>query len=104
MKVITLTISVPDGVDVHVNSGSSVQPQRAFVPQSDPPYPGGVCPEHGEEWKLVPSGFSRTKVNQDGSPKRYNAFWTCPVRDCQQKPQRANVIEDITYEQGDLPF
>jgi len=111
MKTIVITLQVPDGVEVRVNGGGQAvaQPPRPFAPQADSPYPGGVCPEHGEEWKLVPAGFSKTKINQDGSPKRYNAFWTCPVRDCQQKSQRVNVIEDVTYgggytEDSLLPF
>lgn len=98
MKVITIQISVPDGVEVRVNGTgqAAAQPQRPFVPQADPAYPGGVCPEHGEEWKLVPSGISKTKVDANGNPKRYNAFWTCPAQGCTQKPQKASVVEDVT--------
>jgi len=98
VKVITIQISVPDGVEVRVNGTgqAAAQPQRAFVPQADPVYPGGVCPVHGEEWNLVPAGLSKTKVDANGNPKRYNAFWTCPNYDCNQKPQKASVVEDVT--------
>jgi hypothetical protein len=108
VKVITIQISVPDGVEVRVNGGgqAAAGPQRPFVAQPDPAYPGGVCPEHGEEWNLVPAGLSKTKVNQDGSPKRYNAFWTCPSYGCSQKPPKPGVVEDVTgFSEADgMPF
>lgn len=100
MKVITIQISVPDGAEVRVNNGGQQQQQQAqrpFVAQSAPAYPGGVCPEHGEEWNLVPAGVSRSKVDANGNPKRYNAFWTCPAQGCQQKPPKPNAVEDVTY-------
>jgi len=103
MKTITITIQVPDGVDVKIGGGS--QPQQSggkpFVAQPDPPYPGGLCPEHGVEWKKINAGYSKTKVNEDGTPKRFNAFWVCPEQDCDEKPGREMVMEDVS---GPLPF
>lgn len=99
MKTIVITLQVPDGVNVQVNGGG--QPARAPQPQ----YPGGSCPEHGEDWKLVPAGVSRTKVDENGQPKRFNAFWVCPVRDCPQKPSRPSVVEDVTMGfEEQMPF
>ena len=105
MKVITIQISVPDGVEVRVNGGQQQQQaQRPFVPRADPAYPGGVCPLHREDWKLVPAGVSRTKVDENGQPKRFNAFYTCPVRDCSEKPQKPSVVEDVTGGYSEDPF
>ena len=104
MKTIVITLLVPDGVEVRVNQGQSNGGQRPFVPRADPAYPGGVCPLHGEDWKLVPAGVSRTKVDENGQPKRFNAFYTCPVRDCSEKPQKPSVVEDVTGGYSEDPF
>jgi hypothetical protein len=89
MKTITITIQVPDGVNVAVSQGAQqAQQQRPFVERPAPPQPAGGCPEHGTVWQLVPAGISKKAVNADGSPKRYNAFWTCPERGCNQMPPR----------------
>ena len=104
MREVIIRIQVPDGVDVKV--GGTAAPQQGnskpFVAQPDPPYPGGTCPEHGTEWKKINAGYSKTKVNEDGSPKRFNAFWVCSEQGCDEKPGREMVIEDVS---GDaLPF
>jgi len=107
MKEIVIRISVPDGVEVRVNTtgNGQAQPQgRTFVQRPDPAYPGGNCPEHGTEWRLVPAGLSKTKVDNDGNPKPYNAFWACSEYGCNQKPGKPSVVEDLTYAQDDLPF
>ena len=110
MKQIVITINVPDGVAVQVNGNAQQgQPARAFTPRPDPEYPGGVCPLHGEDWKLIPAGYSKTKRDENGQPKRYNAFWTCPIRDCTEKPEKPSAVEDVTYGGGyepepQLPF
>lgn len=102
MKQITIVINVPDGVQVSVNgAGQQAQPSRPFVSRPDPAYPGGECPVHGVDWKLVPAGTSRTKFNADGSPKRFNAFWTCPERGCNERPPRP---QDGDYVEEVLPF
>lgn len=40
------------------------------------------CPIHGQPWKTVPAGVSKTT----GRP--YNAFKACPVKGCDQRPSR----------------
>lgn len=49
-------------------------------PQPQPKYPGGACPVHGEDWKWVPPGTSKT------TSKPYAGFWTCPERGCRERP------------------
>jgi hypothetical protein len=45
---------------------------------------GGICPIHGEAWKLKPAGISKA------TNKPYNAFYSCGVKDnqgfCKAKP------------------
>jgi hypothetical protein len=83
--------------------GSSGGSDRPFVERPAPPQPSGTCPIHGTDWKLIPAGFSRNKTNADGTPKRYNAFWTCPERGCDEKP---SWDDDAPAGGGgdDLPF
>ena len=103
MSVITITISidVPDGARVNVsNGGGSSKP---FVERAAPPQPAGGCPVHDLAWTLVKAGVSKTKVDENGNPKRYNAFWTCPERGCDEKPdystERAenSAIEELPF-------
>lgn len=106
MKTIVIQIQVPDGVDVRVSQGGAVSPTRGgdkpFVERQPPPPPtDGGCPVHGVDWRLVPAGVSRTKTNADGSPKRFNAFWACPTRGCDEKPTWDNDEDPYT---GALPF
>ena len=86
-QVITIHIEVPDGVGVIVDGGG-----KPFVERPEPAYPDWdpTCHVHDVDWKLVPSGLSKTKVNPDGTPKRYNAFYACPERGCYEKPGRAD--------------
>jgi len=82
-QVITIQIEVPDGVEVRVNGGGESKP---FVERPDPAYPDWdpTCHVHDVDWKLVPAGISnRTK-------RRYNAFYACPERNCDEKPGRAD--------------
>jgi len=113
-REIVIRISVPDGVNVAVSQGTQQpQQQRPFVERPAPPQPDGYCEEHDMNWKLVPAGVSRTKVDDDGNPKRFNAFWACPSRGCNNKPPRnddapqrrsQSALVDISHEQDDLPF
>lgn len=101
MKTITITIQVPDGVQVQVGGAPTRQADnKPFVRQPDPPYPGGSCPVHGEDWKLIKGGVSKTKVDENGNPKPFNGFYVCPINDCDQKPPRPG---DVVVE-ADLPF
>jgi len=96
MKTIVITLQVPDGVNVSV--GQSQASSKPFVAREDPPVPNGYCPIHEVPWKLIPAGVSRTKVDDQGNPKRFNAFYVCSEQGCNEKPPKVN--ENIT----DLPF
>lgn len=71
MKTITISITVPDGVEVQVAQGA---PQPA-APASPPVQPGTapVCPKHGPD-KVKPStkgpGFYCT-AHDDSGPRGY---------------------------------
>lgn len=94
MAEIVIRIQVPDGTSVRVDQGGSDKP---FVERPAPPAPNdGGCPIHDVDWKLVPAGVSK-KTN-----KRYNAFWACPVRGCDEKPSWGN--SDLPSDRDDLPF
>ena len=106
MPAITITISidVPAGSNVRVAQGqhaasrtTSGTAAKPFVARPDPEYPqwDPTCPQHGVEWNLVPAGQSRTKVDENGDPKRYNAFWTCPERGCNEKPERKPANDSV---------
>lgn len=41
-----------------------------------------TCPQCGERLKLIPAGTSKTKVDQFGNPKKFPAFYVCPVKEC----------------------
>lgn len=99
MSTITIQITVPDGVDVKVsrNSGQAAADDKPFVERDPGPYPGGHCPDHGEEWVLQPAGVSKK------THKRYNAFWKCPAKWCNERPPRRDeqFVDEI---RDDLPF
>lgn len=101
MPEIVIRISVPDGVAVRVEGQQSGE-TRPFVERPAPPHPSGYCPVHDVDWILQPAGVSKTKTNPDGSPKRYNAFWKCPERGCDQKPTWDEV--DAEPASDPLPF
>lgn len=107
MRTIQITIQVPDGVDVKVTQGGqqSKGGGKEFVERPEPPYPEGVyCEQCGnDEWRLVKAGFSKTKKNPDGSPKRFNAFYTCATQNCDGKPPRERD-EDSSGYVDQLPF
>ena len=43
----------------------------------------GVCPVHKTAWKAVPAGVSKR------TGKEYSAFYSCPDRECKNKPVKA---------------
>lgn len=99
-KTIVLTITVPDGVTVDVRQSQGAATRQA-------PTPEGGCPIHGVAWKIIPAGFSKTKFDDNGNPKHYDAFATCSERGCNEKPQQnqqasANNAPDDPF--GDLPL
>jgi hypothetical protein len=102
MKTVTITLQIPDGVAVSVNqSGQQQQGNSDFVPRPDPDYPDAPCAVCGNDWRLIKAGFSKTKKNADGSPKRFNAFYVCATEGCDGKPGES-VVEAILYILWDL--
>lgn len=95
LRTVVITLTIPDGVEVRVQQGSTEQappsaggrpPDGAPRSSDAPTRPEGWCIQHDQDWVLVPAGVSKTKTNQDGSPKRYGAFWACPTRGCSSRP------------------
>ena len=96
LRTVIITLTIPDGVEVRMQQGSADQaahnangrpPDAPSAPAGTPPtHPDGWCVQHDQDWVLVPAGVSKTKTNQDGSPKRYGAFWACPTRGCSSRP------------------
>ena len=82
MPEIVIRISVPEGVVVRVDGNNHQSSERAFVAREPPQEPDGYCPVHDSRWRLVPAGTSKK------SGKRYNAFWACPERGCNERPGR----------------
>ena len=70
------------------------------------------CPKHNVEFKLIPAGVSR-KTNRP-----YVAFFTCPERDCNEKPPKGTpvvetpklnqtqnkILEDLVHQVSNLNF
>ena len=79
MKTVVITLTIPDGVTVDVRQSQGGQ-------QGSAPRPEGGCPIHDVPWKIIPAGFSKTKRDDNGQPKHYDAFATCPERNCNEKP------------------
>jgi hypothetical protein len=50
----------------------------------------GVCPVHGQPWRLVPAGVSK----RTGEP--YDAFHACPERGCRAKPAAEWIERHMT--------
>jgi hypothetical protein len=99
MKTIQILITVPDGVDVQFG-GTQQGNSKPFVERPDPEAPGSPCPVCGNGWRLIKAGFSKTKKNPDGTPKRFNAFYVCQTEGCDGKPGQESVVEDVSQ----LPF
>lgn len=99
MSTITITITMPDGADIKVGRGEARGEAKPFVERDPGPYPGGHCPEHGEEWVLQKAGVSQKTGN------RYNAFWKCPTKWCNERPPKPGeqYVDDISAG-DDLPF
>lgn len=97
MRTITITIQVPDGVDVKVGGGQAApQGNSNFTPRPDPDYPDAPCAVCGNDWRLIKAGFSKTKKNEDGTPKRFNAFYVCATDGCDGKPGEG-VVESLPF-------
>jgi len=106
MKTIVVTIQVPDGVDVRVNGarqvGSSTGSSSGggtFTQKPDPTYPPAPCEACGGDWRLIKAGVSKTKVDENGNPKRFNAFYVCNTPQCDGKPNY-DISDPILDELG----
>ena len=105
MKTIVITLQVPDGVNVNVTQGGQQQGNggggKPFVPQPEPDFPPAGCESCGsEQWRLIKAGLSKTKLNPDGSRKRFNAFYVCGTDGCDGKPN----YDAAPAEPDDMPF
>ena len=55
-----------------------------------------LCETCQTPMNLIPAGESKTKVNADGSPKKYKAFWSCPNnRECGGKTKTYTDISAV---------
>ena len=105
MTTVTITITVDADGEVRVNSPNGVSvPARPGAFQDElvplPPEPGqfrpiatisrplpapartnGLCPIHGEPWRVVPPGVSK----KTGKP--YAEFRACPAPGCSERPR-----------------
>lgn len=94
---IVITISIPDGATVKTGQHAAAsKDEKPFVKRPDPEYPDWdpACPTHDLEWTLQPGGVSK----RTGKP--YNAFWKCPERGCDAKPEwkpKDDVIDEIGF-------
>jgi hypothetical protein len=86
MKTITITLTVPDDVDVQL---AGAAPTKPFVERPDPPAPDEPCPVHGTGWRMIKGGLSRK------TGKRFNSFWVCQTEGCDERPGRHE--ETIDY-------
>jgi hypothetical protein len=101
MKTIQILITVPDGVEVQVGGSAQQGNNKPFIERGEPDFPSGSCAVCGSSnWRLIKAGYSKTKKNDDGTPKRFNAFYVCATDDCDGKPGQELVMEDVTG----LPF
>ena len=105
MKTIVISIQVPDGVNVQVNGAQQANATRSsgggtFTQKPDPTYPPAPCEACGGDWRLIKAGVSKTKVDENGNPKRFNAFYVCNTPQCDGKPNY-DISDPILDE---LPF
>jgi hypothetical protein len=87
------TFQIPTGDDPEASAGEQPDGQAPAEHRPAAPVPGaaagprpdeamGECPIHHLPWKHVPAGTS----SKTGRP--FDAFWSCPERDCRQRPAR----------------
>jgi hypothetical protein len=99
MRQITITLDIPDGVEVRVNGGPAGDSRPTPLPsptrvQAQPTArpvlmrangastgPSSVCPRHHVPWRFVPAGISKR------SGRAYSEFWTCPEPGCDERPR-----------------
>ena len=93
-RVITVTITIPEGVEVRMGGGAPDDADDEPLPPATwtSPEPafrtiaarrnGSVagCPVHRVPWRTVPAGVSK----RTGRP--YSEFQACPERGCDERP------------------
>jgi hypothetical protein len=92
---IVIRIQIPDGATISTGRSSGrAGSDKPFVERPAPPQPDGYCEVHDVDWKLVPAGTSQR------TGKRYNAFWACPERGCDNKPVFKREDDSAVDEMG----
>lgn len=108
VREIIVRILVPDGIDVRVQHGDGGSGKSYAATQRPSIPPTNGCSVHGLAWKWIPPGVSKTKFDDNGNPKPYQGFWTCPERNCNEKPpQEQQGVIDVSGPLDDdsgLPF
>jgi len=94
-RVITITLSIPEGVEVRIGGGppddeplpppgwvTPDEPESAFrtIATARNGSAAGVCPVHRIPWRTVPAGVSKR------TGREYAAFIACPEAGCDQRP------------------
>ena len=99
MRVITIRIQVPEGVEVAVGGDAADRPR--YEPLGSPAATllaerglsglaavgtrngtaTGTCPVHGRPWRTVPAGVSKK------TGRAYSSFVACPEAACDKRPR-----------------
>ncbi len=99
MRVITIRIQVPEGVEVAVGGDAADRPR--YEPLGSPAATllaerglselaavgtrngtaTGICPAHRLAWRTVPAGISKK------TGKTYDSFRVCPQSGCDERPR-----------------
>ena len=97
-RLITITLSIPDGVEVRIGGGPPDDvdgeplplPDWAAPDEPEPTFrtiaparngPAAGCPVHRVPWRTVPAGVSKR------TGRSYAAFAACPEPGCDERPQ-----------------
>jgi len=94
MRVITITLSIPEGIDVRIGGGPPddeplLPPGWAAPDEPEPAFrtiaagrngSDAGCPVHRVPWRSVPAGISKK------TGRAYQAFLACEVPGCDERP------------------
>ena len=96
MRVVTITLSIPEGVEVRFGGGPPDDeplppPEWATPDEPEPAFrtvgagrngsSADTCPVHRVLWRTVPAGISKR------TGRSYAAFVACPEQSCDERPQ-----------------